>query len=224
MLLAMLEPWPGASVLDVGGGHGQYTELLADHGYQVTVLGSSPDADVQVRTLVDSGRCAYRVGDLCRLPTDDRSFDVVVSFRLLAHLEDWRSLVKEAGRVARRAVVVDVPVLKSANALYPALFWLKRLLEGESTRPFLVFREKDILEAFQEANLQRTGRVAQYLFPMVLHRALHLPRVSRAVERACESVGLTRRFGSPVILRLEPALRAVRVAEPAPAGAGRGAR
>ncbi|MEM9907111.1 MAG: hypothetical protein AAF921_19010, partial [Cyanobacteria bacterium P01_D01_bin.44] len=39
--LKMLADYPQASVLDVGGGHGQLTEALIEQGHQVTVLGSA---------------------------------------------------------------------------------------------------------------------------------------------------------------------------------------
>ncbi|HEX9203914.1 MAG TPA: class I SAM-dependent methyltransferase, partial [Vicinamibacteria bacterium] len=35
--LELLRPWPGASVLDVGGGHAQIAGPLADAGHAVTV-------------------------------------------------------------------------------------------------------------------------------------------------------------------------------------------
>jgi hypothetical protein len=39
---------------------------------------------------------------------------------------------------------------------------------------------------------------------MALHRAMRLASLSRALEAAGRALRLTRRFGSPVILRVEP--------------------
>ena len=44
--LSLLEPWPGARVLDVGGGHGQVAIPLAENGFDVTVTGSSDECKV----------------------------------------------------------------------------------------------------------------------------------------------------------------------------------
>ncbi len=202
-LFSLLAPWQGASILDVGGGHGQYTKRLVQAGYAVTVLGSAPEADGQVRTLVASGECEYLVGDLLDLPVADNSFDIVISFRLLPHLEDWRGFIGEAARVARNAVILDFPVLHSFNIFYPLLFWLKRACEGNTTRTFQVFKEKEVVEEFKKVGFFPSSRRPEYFFPMVIHRLLHAPSVSMSIEKACSSATLTRRFGSPVVLRVE---------------------
>jgi len=56
------------------------------------------------------------------------------------------------------------------------------------------------------------GRVRQFFLPMVLHRAMKMPKVSQAIESVCRSVGLTGALGSPVALKLA---RAERIKEPA---------
>ena len=202
-LLSALAPWKGATILDVGGGHGQYTEQLVNAGYSVTVLGSSPEADKQIRDLVAAGKCQYRIGNLLDLPVADQSYDIVISFRLLSHLRDWRGFIDELTRVARRAVILDFPILCSSNILYPLLFWLKRAGEGNSTRTFHVFREKEVLGEFRKNGFEGTVRHPQYFLPMVAHRKLHSLWASMQFERFFAAVGLTRLFGSPVILRAE---------------------
>jgi len=202
-LLALLEPWKAARILDVGGGHGQYTELLVQRGYDVTVLGSTPLADMQIRHLVDAGKCRYVVGNLLSHPVENRSFDVVISFRLLSHLQHWRDFIHEACRVSRHAVIVDIPTLKSSNILYPVLFWLKRATEGSLTRRFHVFKEHEVVAEFVAAGFKATGRLPQYFLPMAFHRKLHAPAVSQSLENMFARMGLLKRFGSPVILRVE---------------------
>ena len=77
-VLDLLRPWPGASVLDVGGGHGQVTGPLLDAGYAVSVLGSSPACEARVREWTQSGRARFLVDDLVAPGLQDRSFDVVL--------------------------------------------------------------------------------------------------------------------------------------------------
>jgi 2-polyprenyl-3-methyl-5-hydroxy-6-metoxy-1,4-benzoquinol methylase len=202
--LELLRPFPGASVLDVGGGHGQLTGLLVDAGHSVMVFGSDAACGERVRPWTDRGRAEFRSGELLALPFGDRSFDVVLAFRLLPHVRRWPDLVGELTRVARRAVIVDYPTTRSVNALARASFGLKQSVEG-NTRPFLVFKDTEIEAALAAHGFRSAERRGQFLFPMALHRMLGSAPTSRALEAAGRVVGLTRSFGSPVILRVERA-------------------
>ncbi len=199
--LRMLAPYPRASVLDVGGGHGQLAGPLADGGYRVTVVGSAAGCASRIRGLVQGGRCAFGAANLLSLPYPDRSFDVVTCFRLLPHVTHWRELLAELCRVARVAVVLDYPALNSVNVIAPQLFRFKKRLEG-NTRPYTCFDEAQIVEAVQQYGFTRESRFAEYFLPMVLHRRLRSPFVSAALEKPYRILGLTERYGSPVILKL----------------------
>jgi 2-polyprenyl-3-methyl-5-hydroxy-6-metoxy-1,4-benzoquinol methylase len=205
LTLELLSPFPGARVLDVGGGHGQLAGPLAERGFEVTVLGSAAACIERVRPLVDSGRVSFRVGELAPLPFPDGSFDVVLAFRLLPHAEPWRELICEMCRVARRAVVFDYPTRRSVNAASGALFRAKQGVEG-NTRPFTVFAERDVAAAVRKAGARETGRRPEFSLPMALHRALGLAALSRSAEGVLAALGFTRWLGSPVITRLEPGL------------------
>jgi 2-polyprenyl-3-methyl-5-hydroxy-6-metoxy-1,4-benzoquinol methylase len=200
--LEMLAPWPGARVLDVGGGHGQLTGPLVDAGYEVTVYGSSPACGSRVRPWTETGRARFHSGDLLKAPFPDRSFGVVLSYRLLPHVARWPELIAELSRLARQAVLVDYPTSRSANAVAEALFGLKQKVEG-NTRPFTVFRDQQVIGAFAASGFRPTGRRPQFFVPMALHRALGTGGLSRGLERVSSALGLTSSFGSPVIARLE---------------------
>jgi 2-polyprenyl-3-methyl-5-hydroxy-6-metoxy-1,4-benzoquinol methylase len=139
---------------------------------------------------------------LLHAPWPDRAFDVVVSYRLLAHVARWSELLAELCRLARTAVLVDYPTARSANAAAAALFRLKKGVEG-NTRPFTVFRDAEVEEALAASGFRPTGRRAEFLFPMAVHRALRSAPLARALEGAAAGLGLTRALGSPVILRGE---------------------
>ena len=201
--LDLLEPFLGASVLDVGGGHGQLTGPLVEAGYAVTVFSSDPRCRERVRPWVDPGRARFEAGDLLALPFPDRAFDLALSYRLLPHVARWPELVGELCRVARRAVVVDYPTTRSANVVSGALFGLKKGVERD-TRPFLVFRDAELEAAFALHEFRPTARRPQFFVPMALHRAMGLARLSRALEGLARGLRLVDAFGSPVILRLEP--------------------
>jgi SAM-dependent methyltransferase len=200
--LELLRPRPGASVLDVGGGHAQLTAPLVAAGCDVTVYGSAESCGERVEEWVRTGRVHFRSGPLLQAPWPDASFDAVLAFRLLPHVGHWRELVAELCRLARHTVIVDYPTSRSANAISGALFGLKKGIERDP-RPFRVFRDTEVEEALAAAGFARTARRPQFLFPMALHRVLRLAPLSRGLEAVAGVAGLTRAWGSPVILRAE---------------------
>lgn len=201
--LQMLAPYPNATVLDVGGGHGQTAEALVQHGYRLTVHGSAPVCRQRIHHLVDAGLCDFKVGDILALPFPDDAFDVVLSYRLLSHVEKWRLFLGELARIARHAVVLDYPEVRSANYIAPQLFRFKKSLEG-NTRPFTCFRESELSATFAAHGFVKAASYAEFFWPMVLHRALKKPAISSFLEKIPRSLGLTSAFGSPVIIKFVP--------------------
>jgi 2-polyprenyl-3-methyl-5-hydroxy-6-metoxy-1,4-benzoquinol methylase len=199
--LRMLAPFPGAKILDVGGGHGQLTGALVRNGYDVTVLGSSDDCKVRIRKLIEEKSCTFKVGNILALPYPNQTFDVVVSYRLLPHVVQWRHLASELTRVAREAVIIDYPTIRSLNCVAPLLFRFKKHLEG-NTRPFTIFKESEIIETFKLYNFIATDRFSEFCLPMALYRALKSCRFASWAEKFCRLTGFTYAFGSPVILKL----------------------
>ena len=193
----------GGTVLDVGGGHGQLAVPLCRDGWRVTVLGSAESCRHRVREVVDSGACEFVVGNVLALPFPDKSFDVVLCFRLLTHCERWPELVRELCRVARRAVIVDYPTGQSLNAIAPALFGAKQKYE-RNTRHWMLFRHRQIRDEFARHGYALTAQTKQFFLPMVLHRMLKSRALSRGAEAVCRVLGLTRLWGSPVIARFSP--------------------
>lgn len=199
-VLGMLASWPEATVLEVGGGHGQLTGDLVREGYRVTVFGSDESCQQRVKPFVDAGRCRFAAGDLLNLPYAAQAFDAVVSLRLIPHVQAWPKLIGELSRVARHAVVVDYPTVRSLNCLTPALFGAKRRVEG-NTRPYLMFHDAEIERAFSVHGFRRRGRYPEFFWPMVMHRMLKRPTLSAALEAAPRVAGLTAWLGSPVVSR-----------------------
>lgn len=198
-----LMPVPAAtSVLDVGGGHGQLARPLCGRGYAVTVVGSDETCRHRIADLVERGICRFVTGNMVALPFPDRSFDVVVSFRLLPHCSAWPQLISELCRVARRTVIVDYPTSQGLNAMAPALFGAKKKLEG-NTRTWQMFRHGEVEAEFAKHGFAGGRREPQFFLPMVLHRILKCPRLSALFEALCRGLRLTKRWGSPVILRMD---------------------
>ena len=195
----------GASVLDVGGGHGQLAPALALRGGRVSVLASSPLAvGAALRPALDSGQVALLSGDLRNPPVEPGSVDVVMSFRLLAHARDLNALVAGLCRTARTSVIVDYATTRSFNAAADLFFGAKKQVEG-NTRPFLVMEDAALSDLFRRNGFRLHRRRPQFFWPMALHRGLGSPALSRALEAAARVLGLRALFGSPVIARFDRA-------------------
>lgn len=192
----------GATVLDVGGGHAQIAPLLIEAGYTVTVVGSSPVCSQRLTRWTEAGSCRFEVADLLALPYPGQSFDAVVCFRLLPHSVAWTRLVGELCRVARQSVLLDYPSSRSANILSDRLFALKKGIEL-NTRPFMLFTPREIGRAFAAGGFAVAAERPQFLVPMALHRLGNSTTLSRAVESTGGLLGLTRWFGSPIIVRAD---------------------
>ena len=193
---------PGSSVLDVGGGHAQIAPALVDAGHTVTILGSSVACGAHLETRMSSTGYRFEVGNLRALPYPDRSFAAVTCFRLLPHSVDWRHLIGELCRVAQLAVVADYPSTRSVNQFANQFFAFKRKVE-RNTRPFELFNPHDIHEAFRGHGFGVRAERPQFLLPMVLYRMAGSRRLARMAERPGRWLGLTRYFGSPVVVRAD---------------------
>ncbi|MFN8059953.1 MAG: methyltransferase domain-containing protein [Vicinamibacterales bacterium] len=201
LTLELLAPWPGCRVLDVGGGHGQLAVPLVERGFEVTVVGSDPACEARLSRALPAGSYAFRAADLLALPFEAHTFDVVMAFRLLPHVTRWSRLIEELARVSRAAVIVDYPSVASANVVAERLFGLKKAVEG-NTRPYRCFADEEVLGAFAAAGFGAPELRRQFTLPMVAHRLVRSATVSRGVESLAAGLGLTRRFGSPVIARV----------------------
>jgi SAM-dependent methyltransferase len=194
-LVRSVEPGP-LSVLDVGGGHGQLVAPLLSAGHRVVVHGSRPACH---RRLAPRAGLARVSANLWALPFRDRSFDLVTGIRLLAHVVEWRELLAEMSRVSRRLVLVDFPVRGALHRLAPSLFGAKQKLEG-NTRPYFDYAPGEVEAALGAAGLAPAGLAREFALPMVLHRGVRSPALSRGLESLASGLGLTRRIGSPILL------------------------
>jgi ubiquinone/menaquinone biosynthesis C-methylase UbiE len=142
----------------------------------------------------------FTVGNFLDMPFRDRQFDVVISYRLIAHIANTQQFIKELTRVADKAVILDYPEVRSINYLEPHLFQVKKAIE-ETVRRYNCFRQADLDEQFHQLGFEPSSRYPQYFLPMALHRKTNNVRLSSALERIFRFVCLTSTFGSPVIYK-----------------------
>jgi ubiquinone/menaquinone biosynthesis C-methylase UbiE len=199
--LEMLAPYPGATILDVGGGHGQLTDVLIRNGYDVSVVGSDEACKRRIQRYVDLGRCTFEVADLLNLPYPDRSFGVVISYRLLAHSIHWERLLAEMTRVADRAVIIDYPERASLKQFVRGVLRIKEHADVPN-RPFLRFKRTQLTQVFKQHQFMYGAHYTEFFFPMLLHRRLQSRGLSSGLEKAARSLHLTESLGSPVILKM----------------------
>ena len=198
----VLKDLPCGRALDVGGGHGQLVDTLGRLGWAVTVQGTSAECELNLRQLHGKYNCGYVVVPLFDLPATDRGYDLAIAVRLLSHVQDWRRLISEMCRVARRSVVLDYPNKSGLNALTPMLFGLKKSIEG-NTRSYTSFSHAELCAEFARHGFAFKRSVKQFLLPMVVHRMGRGSAPLRWLEVLFRMLGLTALGGSPVILRMD---------------------
>src|SRR5262245_43499675 len=90
----------GKTVLDVACGTGYGSEILGQSG-----AGKVIGVDLALDAISANGhghRALLANADACRLPFADQSFDAVVSFETIEHVENPDALLKEIARVLKR--------------------------------------------------------------------------------------------------------------------------
>jgi SAM-dependent methyltransferase len=188
-------------VLDVGGGHAQLTQLLHEAGHRVIVHGSAGTCFRWIAPLAERhpDRVAPCVSRLTALPFADGAFDLVCGIRLMAHVTAWHALLAEMARVTRRFLLVDFPLYGGAQRFSGLFFGLKKKVES-NTRPFFLYRRHEVTEHLSALGVRTVDSFGQLVLPLALHRALHAPRASLAVEQMLGATGLGAHAGSPVLL------------------------
>ena len=138
---------PTDTVLDVGFGLGYGLHIMAAEAEKL--MGVEVDARAVSRAQrIFAGH--LRIADILsydgiHLPFPDKSVDVVTCIEIIEHVEDYRTLLLELARVARRAIFISTPNRRPENTL-----------KNGSPQNYLHLREwtKDELEAiFRELNL-----------------------------------------------------------------------
>jgi SAM-dependent methyltransferase len=115
LISALLEPEPGARILDVGCGTGYFTRRFAAQGYEATGLDPDP-AMLGYARAHRAGTEEYILGDGRRLPFSDGAFDYCISITALCFVPEERKALGEMVRVCRRGLALGL--LNRWSALY----------------------------------------------------------------------------------------------------------
>lgn len=104
-ILEALGPPAGRSLLDIGGGTGNFAASLARAGFQLYYCDFSSAMARRAAAKLPSARL-LAVADAQRLPFREQVFDCGVSVNVLGHLPDWRLALRDAARVLRDGPLV----------------------------------------------------------------------------------------------------------------------
>jgi len=115
LILALLEPEPGASILDVGCGTGYFTRRFVLEGYEATGVDHEPEMLAFARTH-RAGAEDYLRGDARCLPFSDSAFDYCVSIAALCFIPEERAALEEMARVSRHGLALGL--LNRRSLLY----------------------------------------------------------------------------------------------------------
>ncbi len=107
----MVTPAEPGSILDAGCGEGYFTSAIKAACPSADVVGvDASDGAVRYATERFGDSVSFRVGNIFALPFADDSFDVVLCSEVLEHLDNPAAAFSELRRIARRRVVLTVPL------------------------------------------------------------------------------------------------------------------
>ncbi len=97
----------GNTVLDIGCGRGWYSIFLKDRGFNVYAL--------DVEKQFDDERINFTLASAQVLPYPDHSFDTVLMWDVLEHIEDEQLILEHVARVCRKRLILSVPNRNDRN-------------------------------------------------------------------------------------------------------------
>jgi len=120
--------WKGIKVLDIGCGGGLACEFLAKQGANVSGIDLSLNSikAAQAHAKESHLKIDYQCGVAENLPYSENTFDVVVCFDVLEHVEDWGKVIREIYRVLNKNGIF---LFDTINQTFKSKFIMIWLLE-----------------------------------------------------------------------------------------------
>ena len=189
-------------VLDVGAGTGKLSIPLSLQYENVLALDFSPEM-IKVAIINAKKRGIELKTIVCdsqRLCFNDKTFDCVVSSRMLMHLTDWRKGIAELCRVSKRVVILDFPPLLGFGGFDSLLKRFIKIFIGH-TQTYKTFLVNSIAQEFQKNHFKVLVKRRHFFLPYSFHRWLNRPWLSERIEKFFGIIGLIRFMGAPVTVK-----------------------
>jgi ubiquinone/menaquinone biosynthesis C-methylase UbiE len=197
------------SAVDVGGGYGRLSVVIADYADQVMLIDPSSQQLGLARTfLADRPDIGTRRMSATRLEFPDASTDLVTMIRVMHHLPDPAPALAEVARILRPGGFAIIEAANSAHAVNRVRYLLRRepipaaavdIRPEEARRrgaaPFVNHNPRTVASQLEAAGLQVRAllSVSNLRHPLVKE---FLPeRVMLAIERAVQEPLAEFRFG-----------------------------
>lgn len=127
-ILTLLGHVEGVRVLDVGCGEGRFCRILRQQG--ASVIGLDPTTPLLEEARRRDPDGTYVEGHAEKLPFENETFDVVISYVALIDVADYRQAIREMARVAKPGGRLVVANLNSFATSVPS-GWVR---DGEGNR------------------------------------------------------------------------------------------
>ena len=161
-LVGLLSFPQGARILDVGAGTGNYSQALADRGFEVTALEPSQVMRTQGK---QHPRLSWMEGVAEALPFASGSYDGIVMTLCVHHFSDWKHAMSEAVRVVNGGPIV----ILGFDAHYDSGFWLFDYFPEFSEKDREWFPRVDELKSCFVEDLGRQFEVHKFPLPANLY-------------------------------------------------------
>jgi len=89
-------------ILEVGCGEGYGTNLLSQNVAKIIGLDVDKNTIAYASKKYESENCVFRVYDGVKIPFEDNTFDAVISFQVIEHIQDDINYILEIYRVLKR--------------------------------------------------------------------------------------------------------------------------
>jgi ubiquinone/menaquinone biosynthesis C-methylase UbiE len=142
-LINFCQQYAGESILDFGCATGDYCLELGKLGFKCVGVDVNEE---YIRIAKEKGVNACVVKE--QLPFEDKSFDTVIMFEVLEHVQSPGGLLGEAKRVAKKNILITVPNCGDVEALRNYGLTYEHFLETDHVNFFTKRDLEDLLRKY----------------------------------------------------------------------------